>query len=286
MPVRITRRAVLGAALFAILVLVVSFIPFALVDAGHVGVVLHFGAVQDEVLPEGLHVIDPIGTDIVEIDSRIQVIEARATASSRDLQNVSSIVALNYAIDSGHAHDIFQDLGPDFERTIVAPAIQESVKAATAQFTAEELITRRHEVKRSIFASIRERLMRHHLDVIEFSIVDFTFSEEFNRAIEAKQVAEQAALRAKNDLDRVKTEAEQARARAEGQASAKLSLARAEAESQLLLRETLTPEILRLRAIEKWNGEAPTIVGESAGAYYDVFKGGLPDGAATTRGRR
>lgn len=265
------RAAVVAAIATLVVVVVVSAFPFVFVEAGHVGVVLRFGAVQPELLEEGIHIIDPIGTSVVEIDSRVHVIEARATASSKDLQNVSSVVALNYAVDRENAHVVYQQLGLDYERTIVAPAIQESVKSATAMFTAEELITRRPDVKKSIFDAIRARLARHHLDVVEFSIVDFSFSADFNRAIEAKQVAEQAALRAKNDLERIRIEAEQVRTRAEGEAQAKIALAKAEAESQKLIRETLTPELLELRAIERWNGETPVVVGaEAGGAFYDV----------------
>jgi prohibitin 2 len=268
---RMRPRVVIGALVFAVVSFAaVTFLPFVVVDAGHIGVVLKFGAVQDEVLREGLHFVDPIGIDVVEMDGRVLMQEARATASSKDLQNVSSIVALNYAIDHDHAHTIYQDLGMDFERTIVTPAIQESVKAATAKFTAEELITRRSEVKASIFEAIRTRLSRHHLVVVEFSIVDFRFSQDFEQAIEAKQIAEQAALRAKNDLERVRIEAEQVRTQAEGRAQANLALARAEAESQAMIRKTLTQEVLELRTIEKWDGTMPVVVGQDGGAFFDV----------------
>ena len=120
----------------------------------------------------------------------------------------------------------------------------------TAHFTAEELITRRGEVKDAIKTNLTDRLGQFNIIVDEFSIVDFSFSEEFNRAIEAKQTAEQSALKAKRDLDRIKIEAEQ-----------RVTQARAEADGQRLQRETLTPILLQLRAIEKWDGKLPQVSG-------------------------
>ena len=245
---------------------------YAIVGAGHVGVVTHFGAVQDEVLPEGLHMIMPFRTEVVPIDVQIQKVEARASASSKDLQVVSSVVALNFMPSAKKANVIYRELGKNYRQTIIEPTIQESVKSATARYTAEELITRRPEVKKAIYEDIKARLVRHNLVVTDFSIVDFNFSGEFNRAIESKQVAEQSALRARHDLVRIKTEAEQERERARGKAEARLALARAEAEAQVLLRESLTPELLSLRATEKWDGTLPGVMcNPEAGAFFDVM---------------
>lgn len=259
------------AAVVSLTVLGLSTMSTAIVDPGHVGVVTHFGAVQDASLPEGLHFVVPIRTQVVPIDVRVQKLETRASASSRDLQNVSSVVALNFLLSRDHAPQIFRTLGPSYANTILAPAIQESVKSVTARYTAEELITRRPEVKSEIFAALKQRLVKNHIEVSEFSIVDFKFSAEFNRAIEDKQVAEQAALRAKNDLSRIETEAKQARARAVGEAEAQLALARSQAESQRLLKETLTPDLIQLRALEKWDGALPQVSCGGAGTgFIDV----------------
>jgi regulator of protease activity HflC (stomatin/prohibitin superfamily) len=145
---------------------------------------------------------------------------------------------------------IYQEIGLFFKERIIDPAVQEAVKAVTAQFTAEELITRRSEVKEQIRESLAKRLLVFNIIVDDFNIVDFSFSREFNAAIEAKQTAEQQALKAKRDLDRIKIEAEQ-----------KVTQARAEAEAQRLQRETITPTILQLRAIEKWDGKFPQVIG-------------------------
>ena len=182
---------------------------YHLIQPGTVGVITHFGAVQDEILPEGLHFITPVKTKVIPIDVRIQLVEDQASASSKDLQIVTSRVALNFYLSKTKANIIFQELGLKYEKTIIAPTIQESVKSTIAKFDAEEVITLRPKVKQMIFEDIKTRLEKNNIIVTEFSIVDFSFSSEFNKAIEEKQIAEQSALRAKNDLERIKTEAEQ-----------------------------------------------------------------------------
>jgi prohibitin 2 len=260
-----------GATVAAVILLLLSMNAFTIVKAGHVGVITHFGAIQDEILPEGLHMITPFRTKVVLINGRTQKMESDAKASSNDLQQVTSKVALNFHLLTSKANVIYQKLGVDYQATIVEPSLQESVKKATAQYTAEQLITQRANVKQAIFEDLKVRLDSENIIVTELSIVDFNFSNEFNRAIEEKQVAEQAALRAKNDLDRIKTEAEQAEAKAKGEANARLELAKAEAEAQKLLRETVDDRIIKLRAIEKWDGVLPvSLGGDSEGTFFDV----------------
>lgn len=255
-----------SAVAIAIL-LVIAFVlydGFSVVQPGTVGVATRFGAVQDGILPPGLHFKVPIMTKVIPVDTRVQKVEDEATASSKDLQVVTSKVALNYKIDDAKANIIYSELGPQYPRTIVEPAIQESIKSTTSKYTAEQLITQRATVKDDVFADLKTRLARTNIIATEFSIIDFNFSAEFNRAIEDKQVAEQAALRARNDLERIKTEAQQEIEKANGVAQAALTRAKAEQEAQSLLRQTLTPEILQLRAIEQWDGKLPVYNGSEA----------------------
>jgi len=260
-----------GIGLGSLILFITLLTAFHSVDSGRIGVMTNFGAVQDELLPEGLHVINPFTTKVVEIDVRVQKIEAMATASSKDLQNVSSQVALNFYLSKEKANIIFQELGLDYRQNIIEPAIQESIKSITAAYTAEELITKRPEVKRETFESIKQRLSDNNIIVTDFSIIDFNFSEEFNRAIEKKQIAEQSALTARNDLNRIRTEAEQAQAKAEGEAKAILARAKAQAQAQMLLRESLDDRVLQLEAIERWDGKLPVVQGEGSGAIVDVL---------------
>ena len=243
----------------------------AQVDAGNLGVVTKWGEIQDEALQEGIHFRTPVKTQIINISTRVHKMEASATASSKDLQVVSTKIALNYRLDASRIVEIFRNVGTRLvvENTIIDPALQESLKKATAQFTAEELITKRQQVKESLGDNITATLAKSDVLVTELSITDFQFDSQYQQAVEAKQVAEQRALTAKNDLLRIKVEAEQAEAQARGQANAMLAKAEAEAKAQELLKRTITPEIVYLRAVEKWDGTQPVIVGEG-GAILDL----------------
>jgi len=241
------------------------------VDAGNLGVVTKWGEIQDDALQEGIHFRMPVQTNIINMSTRVQRMEASATASSKDLQVVSTRIVLNYRLDGATIVETFRDVGTRLivEHTIIDPALQESLKQATALFTAEELITKRQQVKESLTESIAVTLAKNHILVTELSITDFQFAPEYQQAVEAKQVAEQRALTATNDLARIKVEAEQVEARARGEAKAMLAKAEAEAKAQELLRRTITAEIVYLRAVEKWDGKQPAVVGEG-GAILDL----------------
>jgi regulator of protease activity HflC (stomatin/prohibitin superfamily) len=241
------------------------------VDAGNLGVVMKWGEIQDVALQEGIHFRMPVQTQIINISTRVHKMEASATASSKDLQVVSTKIALNYRVDAARIVEVYRNVGTRLvvENTIIDPALQESLKQATAQYTAEELITKRQQVKETLGESIKITLAKNDILVTELSITDFQFAAEYQAAVEAKQVAEQRALTATNDLARIKVEAAQAEAKARGTANAMLARAEAEAKAQELLRKTISPEIVYLRAVEKWDGHQPTIVGEG-GAILDL----------------
>ncbi len=250
---RDSLRRILGGGLSSlvliIFLLVLVFNCFQVVGAGERGVVFSkFGGVQQGVRGEGLQFKIPFIQQIIPVDVRIQKAETDSSASSKDLQTVDSRIALNYHIAPELAAQIYQDVGVLYKERLIDPSVQEAVKAVTAQFTAEELITRRAEVSIMIKEMLSERLVSRNIIVDEFNIVDFNFSPVFNDAIEAKQKAEQDALKAQRDLERIKIEAEQ-----------KVTEAQAEAESQRLQRETITDTLLQLRAIEKWDGVLPQV---------------------------
>lgn len=241
----------IGPIIALVLLLFLGYNSFEIVGAGERGVVFStFGGVQQGVRGEGLQLKVPFIQTIIPIDVRIQKAETDSSASSKDLQTVQSRIALNYHIAPEESWQIYQEVGTLYKERLIDPSVQEAVKAATAQFTAEELITRRAEVSDEIREMLKERLVPHNIIVDEFNIVDFNFSSVFNEAIEAKQTAEQDALRAERELDRIKIEAEQT-----------ITAAQAEAESQRLQRETLTEELLQFRAIERWDGVLPQVVG-------------------------
>lgn len=244
-----------------VLVLLSWLNPFVVINAGHRGVITTFGKVNPTVLEEGLHFRIPIMQQVREINVQIQKAEGDGDAASRDLQQVHTKIALNYHLIPTRVAETFQlvgDLNSVGDRIIV-PAVQEAFKATTAKYTAEELISKRPEVRDQISQFMKDRLLRHGIAIDEFSIVNFRFSESFNQAIEGKTTADQLKLKAERDLERIKVEAEQ-----------KIASAKAEAESLRLQKQEITPDLLKLReienqrlALEKWNGQLPQVTGGS-----------------------
>lgn len=236
---------------------------FVIVNAGERGVLMQFGKVQEEVLEEGLHVIIPTVYTVKKLSVRVQKQESSAEASSKDLQNVFTDVALNWHIIPDEANAIFQQIGDEKEvvARIIAPAVEEVLKAVMAKYTAEEIITKRGEVKAAVDDFLTLRLRTYHIAVDDISLVHVHFSQRFSDAVEAKQIAEQEAKRGEFLALKAVKEAE-----------AKVNLAKGEAEVQRLLRDNLTPELLEREAIQKWDGKLPLIVGEGGKNLLDLRK--------------
>lgn len=270
-PSGVKAKSVVVALIFVIGAMLVTA-TFGQVPAGTRGVVLKFGAPTGEVLGEGFFVIFPPFIKTVEYMS-VQVHKyelAKADAASRDLQGVTTDVVLNYSLDPNQVVYVYRNLRRDYVERVIAPAVPEALKASTAQFTAEELITRRPAVRDEIVRILAERLGPFGIKVRALSITQFKFSESFDAAIEAKVTAEQQALKAKRDLERVKLEAQQ-----------QIEQAKAQAEALRIQKQNVTPELIELRrieaqlkAIEKWDGHMPSVVtGSGPVPLLDVFQG-------------
>ncbi len=234
---------------------------FVVVNAGERGVLMQFGKVQSQILDEGIHPIIPIAQTVKKLSVRVQKQEISAEASSKDLQEVFTDVALNWHIIPEQANVIFQQIGDQMAiiDRIIDPAVEEVLKAVMAEYTAEEIITKRGNVKNEVDTLLTSRLAGYHIAVDDISLVHVHFSKRFSDAVEAKQIAEQDAKRA--DFIALK---------AIKDAEARVNLARGEGESQRILRETLSPELLQKQAIDKWNGNLPLIVGESSTKLLDL----------------
>lgn len=271
----------LGALVVLLLLGAFLFGPFAIVGAGERGVLTTFGKVEPYSLGEGFHWKIPFVQSIITMDVKTQKYEANSRAASRDLQEVSTSVTVNYHIDPPQAWRIYQTIGVDFGSKVIQPAVQESVKAATAKFNAEQLITQRPIVKREIEDTLKARLSQYGITQEAVSITEFQFSEQFDKAIEKKVTAEQEALEAENILKRKEIEAQQEIAVAQGQATALLTIAQAEAEANLVIgeaeakvlalqREAISRQLINLRTIEKWNGVLPLFSGGGAVPFIDI----------------
>lgn len=264
---RVVRWLVVAAVVVVVLVV---FLPFAVVPNGHRGVRLTFGSASNEVLSEGLHWRMPIMQTIYRMPVLIERSETDSEAASRDLQRVRTQVVLNYHVDPAQVVRVYRTIGAfeNIEPRIIDPTIQEAMKAVTALYTAEQLVTKRPEVSDRIRMAVSTRLQRHGVVVDEFAITNFKFSESFDSAIEAKTVAEQQKLKAERDLARIQVEAEQKVAEARGLAESQKLNAEAQAVALQAQRAAVTPELIELRrveaqleAIKRWDGHLPVVTG-------------------------
>lgn len=236
--------------------LIVFMNGFYTVDAGQRGVVLSFGKVNEVVQP-GLHFLIPIRDRVILVDVKTQKASAPANAGTKDLQVVETEVALNYHLDENRLGEIYSKVGTDVEGKVIDPRIQEVVKAVVARYSAEELLKMRDMVKKEISNQLRSSISEYHVIVEDTQITNFHFSAAFNQAIEAKQTAEQAALKAENDLKRIEVEAKQTIVEAEAEAEK----IRIQAEA---IQKQGGKEYVQLKAIEKWDGALPQYMGGNA----------------------
>ena len=237
---------IVGAAISVLILLTIVFGSFRIVGVGERGVLLNFNAVQDVIYNEGFHWKIPIYQKIIKMDVTIQKKEkGNVDGASFDLQQVTTDVAVNYHLDVDYVNIIYQTLKKDYVNRVVSPTIEEAVKKTTAEFTAEELITKRAEVKASLVNNITTTLALSNIIVDNVFITDFQFSETFDAAIEAKVIAEQKAFEAENKLKQVEFEAAQ-----------RLAQATAEAEAIKIQAQAITQqggaEYVRLKWVEAW----------------------------------
>lgn len=278
---KVSKKITLGviAAVTAVIVIGSST---AIVPAGNTGVVLTLGKVSDNIYQEGFHFKIPIIQNVEVMSNKIQVYETTATAVSKDLQSVSSSIAVNYKIWNDATADIYQKIGREYQSIILMPAVQESMKSVTAKYTAEELITERAIVGDEIKITLESKVSEYGIMIEKFNIVNFDFSSEFNSAIEAKQVAEQNLIKTETEQKQAiviaEANAKQKKIAAEASASAKLTEANAQAEANNLLNNSLSELIIRYEQISKWNGELPKVMSD-ASSLIDI---GLSDNQPAT----
>jgi len=270
------RLRIIAIIVTFVLIIVVLFESVVVVQAGFRGVVLYVGAVEPRVLGEGLHFITPFAEQVIQMEVRTLKFQANATAASNDLQEVQTTIALNYHLSPGQTNLIYQQLGADYADRIIAPTIQESVKASVAKFNAEELITKRALAKALIAQTIGNTLSARNIVVETVFITDFKFSPAFANQIEAKVVAFQKYLTEQNNLLAVKVIANQTVVQA--QAAARANVAKATGESQAIqiitsqLRQS--PQYLQWLSINRWNGQMPYALGSgtNSGAAVPFFQ--------------
>src|ERR687891_74379 len=272
-------RIVVPIIIGMIIISIIAVSSVRIVDAGNRGVLVQFGNVDtDASLDEGIHFVVPFRDNVIQMEVRTQKLVESATSASKDLQDVSTQVALNYHVNPDRAQVVYQQLGFEYPSRVITPAIQESVKQVTARFNAEELITKRETVKNQITDQITARLAAYNIVVDAISITDFQFSQLFKQAVEAKVSAQQRALQAQNELRRIQIEAQQNEAQAIGEQKANIARAEGIKQSNVLQAEgeaqaiTLidaqlrnNPTYLEWLKATKWDGVLPLVTGGGSG---------------------
>ncbi|MBM0740148.1 prohibitin family protein [Phormidium sp. CLA17] len=236
----------------AAIALLIGLSAYVVINPGEAGVLSILGKARDGVLLEGIHLKPPLISRVDMYDLTVQKFEVPAQSSTKDLQQLTASFAINFRLDPVQVVNIRRTQGSlqNIVSKIIAPQTQESFKVAAARRTVEEAITKRDELKQDFDVALGERLQKYGIIVLDTSVVDLTFSTEFSKAVEEKQIAEQRAQRAVY----IAQEAEQ-------EAEANVNRAKGQAEAQRLLRETLTPELLQKQAIDKWDGKFPQVMG-------------------------
>lgn len=232
--------------------LVVSFLfsTFTIVPSGSSGVRTTFGKVSDTVMESGMNFQLPFVQKTIIINNQVQREDVQGEAASKDLQTVAYNVSVNYNVIASESANLYRNVGKSWSEVIIRPAIQESVKAAIARYTAEQLITDRSSVSNDMLEEISSRMKNYGINVSEINIITMDFSAEFDAAIEAKTVAEQQVLTEQQNLEKAKVIAQQ-----------KVVEAQAEAEANKTKSESITDEILMNEFLSKWSGELPVVMG-------------------------
>ena len=270
--VKSKKLTIIAAIVTFIVIIVLMSESVVIVQAGHRGVVLYVGAVENRVLGEGVHFIIPFAEQVIQLEVRTLKFEANASAASNDLQEVATVIALNYHIDPSKANIIYQQLGADYADRIIAPTIQESVKASVAKFNAEQLITQRETAKGVIAQAIRNTLSARDITVETIFITDFKFSESFSTQVESKVVAFQKYLTEQNNLKAIQVIANQTVVQAQAQARANVARASGEAQAIKIITEQLrqSPQYLQWQSINRWNGQMPYALGSGAFPFFQL----------------
>ena len=241
---------IISTTILLVIILLISSITT--ISSGEVGIRVRFGKVVKEPTSEGVNFKIPFIEKREKVNVKVQKIEVKTNSSSKDLQEVNMNVAVNYRIDSKKAVDLYRTVGMEYESVILEPSIEESIKAVTSKYTAEELITNRSEVSTECMDELAKKVEKYGLSVSDFNITNFSFSDEFEKAIEEKQVAEQKVLTAKQELEKEKIEAEK-----------KIVKAEAEKKANELKEKSLTENIIKEKNNKKWNGELPKVTGSN-----------------------
>ncbi len=262
--------------LIFVVILAVIFLgsSFVVIPAGHTGVALTFGKVEDVVLQEGLHFKVPFVQKIVVVDNRIVKLDVNTEAFSKDLQTITTVVAVNYHVGKENSQTLYKNVGMGFEEVLITPAVNEVLKAVTAKYTAVELVSSRAEVSMLLDDGLNEKMNAYGIFINELNIINWDFSEEYINAVEAKQVAEQNLIKTRTEQEQAlviaNTEAQKRVIAAEAEANEIKVLAQANAESNQIITESISDILIKYQTVAKWDGKLPTVMSGSDNLLIDI----------------
>jgi len=246
------NKKLIVIGLISFIVFVTILCSFQTIKSGEVGLRVRFGKIIDSNLKEGLNLKIPYIENIVKVNIKVQKVELNTSAASRDLQDINTEIAVNYRIEENKASSLYKTVGNNYELTILEPVIEESVKSVISKYTAEETITQRSEVSNESLNVLQEKVEKYGIIIDNFNIINLSFSDEYSRAIEEKQVAEQKLATAKLESE------------------AKLVSAEADKKVNDLLKQSLTQELIEKEFISKWDGKLPDTY--AGGDLLGIFK--------------
>lgn len=240
-------------SLVCLFVLITLFCSFQTIRSGEVGLRVRFGKIIDSNLSEGLNLKIPYVEKIVKVNIKVQKVEISTMAASKDLQDINTVIAVNYRVEGKSASNLYKTVGNSYEDIILQPAIQECVKSVISKYTAEEVVTSRTEVSSKSLEELQNKVSNYGIVIDSFNIINLTFSEEYSNAIEEKQVAEQKLATAKLESE------------------AKIVEAEATKKANDLMKQSLTDELIAKQFIEKWDGKLPeTYAGENILGLFNL----------------
>jgi len=250
---KLETKKIMIISIIGIFAIITVLCSFQTIKSGEVGLRVRFGKIIDSNLNEGFNFKIPYIESIVKVNIKVQKAEVSTSSASKDLQDINTNIAVNYRVESNKASQLYRTVGNSYEPTILLPAIQESIKSVISRYTAEETITSRPEVSNECMKELQAKVEKYGIVIDNFNIINLTFSEEYAKAIEEKQVAEQKLATAKLESE------------------AKIVEAEATKKANELLKQTLTDELIAKEFIEKWNGQLPsTYAGENILGMFNL----------------
>lgn len=264
---------IVGMIVLLVVLLVLIGGSVVVVEAGQTGVVLTFGRVSPVVLQEGIHFKIPFAQNVIAINNRIVKTEVNTEAFSKDLQTVSTVIAVNYHINKSSSAELYKQVGLGYDDVLVIPAINEVLKAVTANYTAQQLVSSRGDVSILLDENLNTKLNAYGVIIDDLNIINWDFTEEYISAIEAKQVAEQNLIKTRTEQEQAlviaNTEAQKQVIAAQAEANKIILLANATAESNMTIANSLSDMLIRFETLRKWDGKLPKVTG-GANTFVDI----------------